>query len=438
MKWPCPELDEVVHIRTGTINPLKHSEMEFELFSIPGFDIGSPEIKVGSEIMSNKNVVKPDDVLFSKLNPRIPRIWIVPKSKHRRQISSTEFWPLVCDQRLLSNHYLRYFLLKLAKEGVFSDSIEAATRSRSRIKPFHLLRQHIPLPPLSEQRRIVEILDQADALRKKRAVADAKAARILPALFYKMFGDPATNPKGWPVVELRALGTPLSGGGFPLEEQGHAEGEVPFIKVSDMNSPGNEVFIRFANHWVSAETLHRLHVKAAPAGTTIFPKIGAAVATNKKRLLLRETAYDNNVIGVVPHKPEWSTYIFAFFLLFDLRRLTRTTALPSIKTSELGVLPMPKPDQRTIQAFNTQFRRLLELQEAQRMLDGLINGLFDVLLHRAFTGDLTAKWREAHMKELLQEMEQQAKALKIDDFRLPIEGDSKSSIINHRSEIPHD
>ena len=48
----------------------------------------------------------------------------------------------------------------------------------------------VPLPPLSEQRRIVEILDQADAIRKKRAEADKLAERILPAIFYDMFGDP--------------------------------------------------------------------------------------------------------------------------------------------------------------------------------------------------------------------------------------------------------
>jgi type I restriction enzyme, S subunit len=58
------------------------------------------------------------------------------------------------------------------------------------------------LPPLSEQHRIVEILDQADALRKKRVEAEAKAAHILPALFYKIFGDPVTNPKGWKSATL--------------------------------------------------------------------------------------------------------------------------------------------------------------------------------------------------------------------------------------------
>ena len=176
-----------------------------------------------------------------------------------------------------------------------------------------LRRFRIPLPPPSEQRRIVDILDQADLLLRLRAEADAKADRILPALFRKMFGDPATNPMGWPVVPLRQLGKPLSGGAFPRNEQGLAEGEVPFIKVSDMNTEGNEWYVRRANNFVSYATLERLRVKPAPPGTVVFPKIGAAIATNKKRLLIRDTAFDNNVIGVVPHEDAYSAYLFGFF-----------------------------------------------------------------------------------------------------------------------------
>lgn len=63
----------------------------------------------------------------------------------------------------------------------------------------------VPLRTLSEQRRIVEILDQADALRKLRAEADAKAERILPALFVRMFGDPERNPKAWTTKPLAEL-----------------------------------------------------------------------------------------------------------------------------------------------------------------------------------------------------------------------------------------
>ena len=55
----------------------------------------------------------------------------------------------------------------------------------------------IPLPPLPEQRRIAEILDKADALRAKRRAALAQLDTLTQSIFLDMFGDPATNPKGW-------------------------------------------------------------------------------------------------------------------------------------------------------------------------------------------------------------------------------------------------
>ena len=60
----------------------------------------------------------------------------------------------------------------------------------------------IPLPPLDEQRRIVGLLDRAAEIRRRADAARAKARAIIPALFLDTFGDPATNPKGWPVVTL--------------------------------------------------------------------------------------------------------------------------------------------------------------------------------------------------------------------------------------------
>jgi type I restriction enzyme S subunit len=55
----------------------------------------------------------------------------------------------------------------------------------------------IPLPPLPEQRRIAEVLDRAEALRAKRRAALAQLDSLTQAIFMEMFGDPATNPKGW-------------------------------------------------------------------------------------------------------------------------------------------------------------------------------------------------------------------------------------------------
>lgn len=63
-------------------------------------------------------------------------------------------------------------------------------------------RLKVPLPPLDEQQRIVDILDRAASIQRLRQAADEKLKEIIPALFVDMFGDPATNPKGWPTDKL--------------------------------------------------------------------------------------------------------------------------------------------------------------------------------------------------------------------------------------------
>ena len=60
----------------------------------------------------------------------------------------------------------------------------------------------IPLPPLPEQRRIAAILDQADAIRRKRQKAIELTEKFLKSAFLEMFGDPVTNPKGWNVLSF--------------------------------------------------------------------------------------------------------------------------------------------------------------------------------------------------------------------------------------------
>jgi type I restriction enzyme S subunit len=60
----------------------------------------------------------------------------------------------------------------------------------------------IQIPGLVEQRRIVDLLSRAEGIIRLRREAEKKAAELIPALFLDMFGDPATNPKGWPYVKL--------------------------------------------------------------------------------------------------------------------------------------------------------------------------------------------------------------------------------------------
>jgi restriction endonuclease S subunit len=63
----------------------------------------------------------------------------------------------------------------------------------------------IAVPSLSEQHKAVDLLERAENIVHMRREAEQKAKEIIPALFLDMFGDPATNPKGWPIVPLGNL-----------------------------------------------------------------------------------------------------------------------------------------------------------------------------------------------------------------------------------------
>src|SRR5262249_5810752 len=73
------------------------------------------------------------------------------------------------------------------------------------INPSDIQKRIVPLPTLPEQRRIVDILNRANGIRRLRREALEKARQIVPSMFVEMFGDPASNPKGWRVAALGTL-----------------------------------------------------------------------------------------------------------------------------------------------------------------------------------------------------------------------------------------
>ena len=123
----------------------------------------------------------------------------------------------------------------------------------------------------------------------------------------------------WPLVPIKSVASVESGFGFPLAFQGATNEVLPFLKVSDMNIAGNETDIVLSNNSISNDTLRELKAKAFPPGTVIFPKIGAAIATNKKRVLTRQSTYDNNVMGIVPNTERLlPRFLYGWLMGFDL------------------------------------------------------------------------------------------------------------------------
>ena len=218
-------------------------------------------------------------------------------------------------------------------------------------------RLEIPLPPLEVQRELVaEIESYQRVMDGARAVVDNWQPRI------------AVDPE-WPLVEIREIAAVGSGFGFPTSFQGNMEEEIPFLKVSDMNLPGNESYIVSWNNTVSRSTLRELKAKSFPAGTVIFPKIGAAIATNKKRILTRESTYDNNVMGIISDTgklvPE---FLYVHMISLDLCTWASDSQPPSMRKTTAESHKMPLPPLFTQQAIVAEIEAEQALVLANREL----------------------------------------------------------------------
>lgn len=197
-----------------------------------------------------------------------------------------------------------------------------------------------------------------------------------------------------------------SGWGFPVAEQGSRAGRYPFYKVSDMNVPGNETLMARANNYIDEHAARRLGVSPAPSGTVIFPKIGAAVATNKKRLLTTESAYDNNVMGVVPGGALLPRYLLYWMQTIDLAQIANDSgAVPSIRKSDMETIEIPVPPlevQREIVRILDTFTELeaeleAELNARRRQQDHYLH-----LLTQPFSQDRNLKsgWTAARIGDV--------------------------------------
>jgi len=132
--WRVKDLADIAEISKVSINPQKQPNTVFKHYSIPSYDDGmKPEIQLGEEIKSNKFVIKNKMTLFSKLNPRIKRVWFVDNLEDD-SICSTEFVPYYAKEKSMS-----LYLYSLINSQGFYDfvmsMVNGATGSHQRFHP---------------------------------------------------------------------------------------------------------------------------------------------------------------------------------------------------------------------------------------------------------------------------------------------------------------
>lgn len=169
---------------------------------------------------------------------------------------------------------------------------------------------------------------------------------------------PFEIPESWCWVRLGNIGI-LTAGKTPSNDKLSKHGNIPYFKVSDMNSIGNEVYL------VNTELFLFNSSYIYPKNSIVFPKNGGALLTNKKRILSRDSMVDLNTGVFIPSSHIDVKYLYLLFLMIDFKKIYKGTALPTLDYDKLNNLLIGLPplneQKQIVQKIEEVFSRIQSL-----------------------------------------------------------------------------
>ncbi|BBH52184.1 restriction endonuclease subunit S [Fluviispira sanaruensis] len=113
--------------------------------------------------------------------------------------------------------------------------------------------------------------------------------------------------------------------------------EIPFIKINDLNIPGNEKYIIKTKLSLNRKDIKKINGKLFYKNSIILPKVGASALLNKRGILSRESVIDNNLLCLTANEKECnSEYLYQILLTLDLSKISQESAIPLINKRELS------------------------------------------------------------------------------------------------------
>jgi type I restriction enzyme S subunit len=251
----------------------------------------------------------------------------------------------------------------------------------SKFAPFQ-----IPLPPLPIQKRIAEILDAADALKRKDQALLKKYDELAQAIFIDMFGDPVKNEKGWEVKTIGSLTSVGSGGTPSRQEPSYFEGEIPWVKTTEVNGE----MINSTEETISQSGLKNSSCKIYPKYSVLIAMYGQGKTRGQVGILGVEATTNQACAVISPCKSLNPIFLFNYLKLSykELRSLGRGGNQENLNKGIIEDFHVIVPPMKT----QTKFNGLIDNIKHQQIkaAEGKSNSLFQALIQKAFKGELVA------------------------------------------------
>lgn len=254
----------------------------------------------------------------------------------------------------------------------------------------------IPLPPLSEQKRIADILDKADAIRRKRQEALNEVDKLYQATFEDIIGNPVVNPKKWPRIQFSELIDEIESGWSPscLDRQA-SEDEWGVLKL------GAVTYCRYdpsENKALPRELTPRPELEAKQGDVLMTRKntfnLVAACAYVWKtppKLMLPDLVFR---FKLSDHSLVMPLYLWGLFTHPSKRRSIQSIAggtagsMPNISKGRLLQQQIEVPPMDLQEKYAQAVTEIFSLTQKKQVATEEAETLFNALVQRAFKGEL--------------------------------------------------
>lgn len=379
----------------SNIAPKRRGEGNFQYIDISSIDneqkiIATPKLVANRDAPSRaRQLLRPGDVLVSTVRPNLNAVALVP-DEYDEAICSTGFCVLRAQDKDICPEYIYHW----ARSRQFIDRLASLAKGAGypAVLDRDVLDSPIPLPPIREQERIVQILNKGDELLCKRRAATVKSRSIASTLFFEMFGDPIINRNGYKRIRFDQAGELERGVSKhrPRDAGFLFSGQYPFIQTGDVSNSGGWIMNYTQTYSDEGLKQSRLWSKG-----TLCITIAANIA--KTGILTFDACFPDSVVGFVPADGMTTEYAM-FFLDSVQKRLEEDAPQAAQKNINLKILRdllIPVPPYQDIALFSARVQKLRS--HLDRLSSNMIQieGVLSELRLRAFTGEITKAWRFA-------------------------------------------
>ena len=341
--------------------------------------------------VAEHRLLKPNDILFVRSS--VKRSGIAWPAIFAGAEEPTTYCGFLIRGRPKGTHLdSRFFIYYLRQPAVRQEVIaRSGTSALTNINQQRLGSLPVPLPPLSEQKRIADILDKADAIRRKRQETIKTSSHLIESGFSHFFGDTLLNPRGFHTGTLEELaGTIVD---CPHSTPTYANGETEYFCVRSSDIQDGNIDLTETRYVTESTYVERIARHKPRSGEVVYTREGGRLG-NAAQLPPNKSVCLGQRMMLFGAKPDVSTTEFIWALLnspglrHQVNSLIGGAAAPRINIADIRKFQVTLPPYELQVAFSAFVEKIREqavdVDKSRRELGDLFNSL----VQRAFKGEL--------------------------------------------------